>query len=46
MVADIPLGRVNPPADIADAVGFLVSDRASWITGTNPVVDGGASPTP
>jgi NAD(P)-dependent dehydrogenase (short-subunit alcohol dehydrogenase family) len=37
-----PLGRLGTPTDVADAVSFLVSDRASWITGVAMVVDGGA----
>ncbi|MEU6259495.1 oxidoreductase [Streptomyces sp. NPDC047043] len=36
-----PLGRDGQPDDIAHAVLFLVSDRASWLTGSNLVVDGG-----
>lgn len=39
-----PLGRDGQPADIADAVLFLVSDRASWLTGSSLVVDGGEFP--
>ncbi|MEV3898139.1 oxidoreductase [Streptomyces anulatus] len=39
--AEIPLGRLGEPRDIADAVRFLVSPRASWITGSNVVIDGG-----
>ncbi|GAA2848372.1 oxidoreductase [Nonomuraea rubra] len=39
-----PLGRDGRPGDIADAVLFLVSDRASWITGTYFSVDGGEYP--
>ncbi|MDT3726699.1 SDR family oxidoreductase [Streptomyces sp. DSM 41972] len=35
-----PLGREGRPDDIAQAVLYLVSDRASWVTGTNLVVDG------
>ena len=37
----VPLGRIGAPMDIAEAVGFLVSDAASWITGEIMVVDGG-----
>lgn len=39
-----PLGRDGRPEDIANAVLFLVSDRASWITGTHFNVDGGEYP--
>lgn len=35
-----PLGEGNP-SNIADAVSFLLSDKASWITGQELVVDGG-----
>lgn len=41
----IPAGRLGQPADIADAVGFLVSEQASFITGAELVVDGGQSLT-
>ncbi len=37
---DMPLGRFGTPAEIADAVVFLASDRASLITGANIAVDG------
>lgn len=37
----IPLGRIGEPVDVADAVAFLVSDAASWITGQTLVMDGG-----
>ena len=37
----IPLQRIGEPADIGGAVAFLASDRASWITGTTLVIDGG-----
>jgi NAD(P)-dependent dehydrogenase (short-subunit alcohol dehydrogenase family) len=43
-----PLG-LGRPEDVADAVEFLASDRARWITGQEIVVDGGRSifaPTP
>lgn len=36
-----PLGRVGTPDDVADAVLFLASGHASWITGTCLTVDGG-----
>lgn len=39
----IPLGRIADPADIADAVLFLASDRARHITMQNLYVDGGAT---
>ncbi|MEU8682348.1 2,3-dihydro-2,3-dihydroxybenzoate dehydrogenase [Streptomyces sp. NPDC048611] len=39
----IPLGRIADPADIADAVVFLVSDRARHITMHDLYVDGGAT---
>ena len=43
--AGIPLGRPGDPRDIAEAVAYLASDRAQWITGANLVVDGGELPT-
>jgi len=39
--ARIPLGRLAQPADVADAVAFLLSDRAAFITGHSLYVDGG-----
>ncbi|QFU90384.1 2,3-dihydro-2,3-dihydroxybenzoate dehydrogenase [Amycolatopsis sp. YIM 10] len=41
--AGIPLGRIADPADIADAVLFLASNRARHITMQNLYVDGGAT---
>jgi 3-oxoacyl-[acyl-carrier protein] reductase len=37
----IPLGRLAQPADVADAVLFLLSEKASFITGHSLYVDGG-----
>jgi NAD(P)-dependent dehydrogenase (short-subunit alcohol dehydrogenase family) len=42
--AAIPLRRMGVPQDLAEIVGFLISDRAAWITGTNFIVDGGQNP--
>lgn len=41
IAAGIPLGRLGTTQDQADACLFLLSDRASYITGTELVVDGG-----
>jgi NAD(P)-dependent dehydrogenase (short-subunit alcohol dehydrogenase family) len=39
--ARIPLGRLAQPGDVADAVSFLLSDQAGFITGQSLYVDGG-----
>ncbi len=46
-IADhVPLGRIGATQDIADACLFLLSDKASFITGTELVVDGGCAAKP
>ncbi|TSD40265.1 SDR family oxidoreductase [Rhodococcus sp. KBS0724] len=42
VVKDVPLGRWAEATEIADSVAFLASPRASFITGTSLVIDGGA----
>jgi 3-oxoacyl-[acyl-carrier protein] reductase len=37
----VPLGRLGAPRDVANAVLFLASEEASYITGTTIVIDGG-----
>jgi acetoacetyl-CoA reductase len=41
IVSEIPAGRLAMPEEVADAVGFLASDKAAYITGTNLSVNGG-----
>ena len=43
MATQIPLGKLGLPADIANAMLFLASDAASYITGQTIVVDGGST---
>lgn len=40
VAAEFPLGRLGTLAEVADAAAFLLSARASWISGANLVVDG------
>ena len=42
----IPLNRVGKPADISNAVMFLLSDQSNYITGTEFIVDGGITAKP
>lgn len=39
--AQIPLGRIGQPTDIAPAAVFLASDQSSWLTGTSIFITGG-----
>jgi glucose 1-dehydrogenase len=41
LLANIPLGRLGTPEDVAGLAAFLVSDDASYITGSTFVIDGG-----
>lgn len=41
LIAQIPLGRLGQPADVAGLAAFLASDDADYVTGTTLYVDGG-----
>ncbi len=41
LAAGVPLGRVGAPEEIAEAIAFLATDRASFVHGVLLPVDGG-----
>jgi|SRR5699024_6494932 len=41
IVAQIPLGRLGRPDEIAHAVSFFADDRSAWVTGANLAINGG-----
>jgi glucose 1-dehydrogenase len=41
LLNNIPLKRLGQPADVAEIVAFLASDKSNYITGTTIFVDGG-----
>lgn len=40
-----PLGRIGEPAEVAELIAFLASERAGWITGECMAIDGGRAQT-
>lgn len=44
VTSGVPLGRPGDPRDIAEAVAYVVSDRARWVTGVTLTIDGGKLP--
>jgi 2-keto-3-deoxy-L-fuconate dehydrogenase len=43
LVARQPLGRLGTPEEVAEAVAYLASDRAAFVTGSQLVIDGGVT---
>jgi len=42
MLAMVPMRRLGAPSEVADAVGYLLSERSSYVTGVNLEVSGGS----
>jgi 3-oxoacyl-[acyl-carrier protein] reductase len=42
----VPIGRIGKAQDMANACLFLLSDKASYVTGTELIVDGGLAALP
>ena len=45
MIGGIPVGRTGRPEEVAELVSFLASERATFISGVDYVIDGGTIPT-
>ncbi len=43
LTAQVPLGRVAEPREIADLIIYLLSDESRFVTGAELVIDGGMS---
>jgi NAD(P)-dependent dehydrogenase (short-subunit alcohol dehydrogenase family) len=43
LITDTPVGRMGSPEEVAHVIGFLLSDRASFVNGAKIYVDGGHS---
>ena len=41
VLTSVPLGRIGEPEEVAAVAAFLLSDEASYVTGSEYVVDGG-----
>ena len=41
LIAQVPLGRVAQPREIADLIIYLLSDESAFVTGAELVIDGG-----